>query len=138
MTNHHDNRSLTELVGGLLSDITGLFRKEIELAKAETTEKLRSAVGGVEYLAFGLVLAMGAIGVILSALVTGLAAFFMSRGVLEPNAYLWSSAIIGILVGLGAWMLIARGLAVLRGSNLSLNRTAASLRRDASVLKEKR
>ena len=35
-----ENKSLPELIGGLASDISGLFRKEIELAKTEVSEKV--------------------------------------------------------------------------------------------------
>ena len=35
---------LADLLGGLASDISGLFRKEIQLAKAEASEKLDSAL----------------------------------------------------------------------------------------------
>jgi len=37
-------RPLTDLLGGLASDISGLFRKEIQLAKAEASEKLDHAL----------------------------------------------------------------------------------------------
>ena len=48
-----------------------------------------------------------------------------------------SAAIVGILVGIVAWMLISRGLNGLKASNLKLDRTAHSLQRDASVVKER-
>jgi len=59
----HESRSLPDLIGGLASDISSLFRKEIELAKAEASEKVSSAVGGVVFIAAGGVLALGALGV---------------------------------------------------------------------------
>ena len=60
---------LGDLLSGLASDISGLFRKEIQLAKAEASEKLDVALGAGRNVAIGAVLAIGAIGVFLAALV---------------------------------------------------------------------
>lgn len=135
MANHSDHRPLPELVGGLLTDISGLFRKEIDLAKAEASEKMDRALGGLELLAIGLVFAIGAIGVLLSAAVTGLAAFLVSQGMTGPNANALSAVIVGVIVAILAWAMISRGLGALRSNNLSLDRTATSLRQDAEVIR---
>ncbi|MFN7026828.1 MAG: phage holin family protein, partial [Pseudorhizobium sp.] len=37
MSNQVENRPLSELLSGLVSDFTGLFRKEIDLAKTEAS-----------------------------------------------------------------------------------------------------
>ena len=42
----HGGMGLGDLLGGLVSDISGLFRKEIELAKAEMSQKARKAGAG--------------------------------------------------------------------------------------------
>ncbi|MFN7104687.1 MAG: phage holin family protein, partial [Pseudorhizobium sp.] len=66
MANAMDNRPLSELVSGLVSDITGLFRKEISLAKTEASEKMSQAVTGLEAFGAGLVFAIAAVGVLLA------------------------------------------------------------------------
>ncbi|MEF0942704.1 phage holin family protein [Rhizobium sp. BR 362] len=137
MANHRDDRSLTELMSGLVTDISGLFRKEIDLAKAEASENLNRALGGVEILLVGLVFAIGAIGVLLSAAVNGLAAFLVTQNMAEPNADTLSALIVGIVVALLAWAMVARGISTLRGSSLKMDRTATSLRRDVDVVKER-
>lgn len=137
MIDHEHNRPLSELVTTLVADISGLFRKEIDLAKAEASEKFDRAVGGLEILAIGLVFAIGALGVLLSAAVAGLAALLVAQGFTEPNANALSSVIVGVVAALLAWAMISRGLASLRAENLKLDRTTTSLRRDADVLKEK-
>jgi hypothetical protein len=124
-------------VTGLFSDVTGLLRKEIDLAKTEVSEKLSKAIGGIEVLLAGVVLAIGAIGVLLGALVGVLAAVMVNQGMTEVNADAAAAVIVGLLVAVVAWALVARGLAVLRGSSLNLDRTTASLRRDMNVVKEK-
>ncbi|MDO1580626.1 phage holin family protein [Rhizobium oryzicola] len=137
MANPTDNRSLSELVTGLLGDISGLFRKEVALAKAEASEKMSHALGGVEILGAGLVFAIGAIGVLLAAVVNSLSAFLVARGFAEHNADAISSVVVGVIVALVAWAMISRGLSMLRGNNLTLDRTTTSLRRDAQILKER-
>ncbi|WP_037088536.1 phage holin family protein [Neorhizobium vignae] len=137
MANPLENRSLPELVTGLVSDISGLFRKEIDLAKTEASEKMSHALVGVEAFAAGLVLAICAVGVLLAALVKGLTAFLVSRGMTEPNADALSSVVVGIIVALIAWGLVSRGLAALKGETLKLERTSASLQRDVQVVKDR-
>lgn len=137
MSNNSENRPLSELVTGLVGDLSGLFRKEIDLAKTETSEKISHAMGGVEMLMVGMVFAIGAIGVLLSALVTAVSAFFVARGMSEPNADALAAGIVGVVIAILAWLLMSRGLAILRRTNLSLERTTTSLRRDAEVVKER-
>ncbi len=137
MAKSPENAPLSELLGGLVTDVTGLLRKEIDLAKTEASEKLSKAMSGVEVLIIGLVLAIGAVGVLLSAVVGGLAAFLVTQGFSDTSATALASLIVGIVVALIAWALVSRGLAALRGNNMTLNRTATSLRRDVDAVKEK-
>lgn len=132
-----ESRSLPELIGGLANDISTLFRKEIELVKTEASEKLSQTTNALVLLGGGAVLALGALGVILAAIVTALASFFVDRGMGATAANSLSAAIVGIVVAIIAWLLISRGLNGLKASNLKLNRTAHSLQRDASVVKER-
>ena len=137
MANSMDSRPLSELLSGLVSDITGLFRKEIDLAKTEASEKMSNALTGVEAFAAGIVFAIAAVGVLLAALVNGLAAFLVARGMTESSADALSAVIVGVAVALLAWGMISRGLSTLRGENLKLDRTSSSLRRDAQIIKER-
>ncbi|MBB3137014.1 HAMP domain-containing protein [Rhizobium pisi] len=137
MANSPDNVPLSELIGGLVADVTGLLRKEIDLAKTEVSEKFSQALNGVEVVIFGLVLAIGAVGVLLSALVAGLAAFLVTQGFTETNASALASLIVGVVIALIAWAMVSRGLTALRRSNMKLDRTTTSLRRDVDVVKEK-
>ncbi|NEJ72054.1 phage holin family protein [Rhizobium phaseoli] len=137
MKNSSDNTPLSELIGGLLRDVTGLLRKEIDLAKTEASEKLSNALSGVEVLLIGLVMAIGAVGVLLSAIVSGIAALLVAQGFAEPTANALASVIVGAVIGIIAWLMIARGLAAFRRSNLTLDRTTTSLRRDVQTVKDK-
>lgn len=137
MAKSSENAPLTELISGLVGDVTGLLRKEIDLAKTEASEKLRSALSGLEVMLIGLVLAIGAVGLLLSAAVSALAAFLVSQNFTETSANALASLIIGVVVGLIAWAMVSRGLSALRARNMTLTRTATSLRRDVGVVKEK-
>lgn len=137
MAGFSDGRPLTELLGNLAGDITSLFRKEVQLAKAEASEKVSQAMAGVVQIAIGGVLALGALGVLLSAAVAALGSFLVSQGMTEPSANALAALIIGVIVAAVAWLFISRGMAVLKAGNLALKRTTNSLQRDAAAVKEK-
>lgn len=127
---------LADLLGGLANDISGLFRKEIQLAKAEASEKLDEAVKASRNLAIGGVLAIGAVGVLLAALVTGLAALLINMGMPETAAGFIAGIIVAAVIGGIAWAMISRGIAELKANKLNMQRTTNSLRMDAEVVKE--
>lgn len=137
MSQVNENRSLPELLSGLVADISGLFRKEIQLAKAEASEKVSDMMGGVVSLLIGGVLALGALGVLLSALVTLIASFFVAQGIDPTLSNAIAAGIVTIVVGIIAWIFISKGLNSLKASNLNLNRTTTSLGRDADIVKER-
>jgi flagellar biosynthesis protein FliQ len=129
--------SLTDLLGSLVSDVTGLFRKEVQLAKAEASEKLDQALDASKGLAIGAVLAIGATGVLLAALVAGLAAILVAiGGMSEPTADFVAALVVGLVVGGIAWSFISKSIAAWKATRLNLNKTTHSLARDAQVVKE--
>jgi len=132
-----DTRPLGDLISGLVSDISGLFRKEIDLAKTEASAKISNAASGLGMFAVGLVLAVGAIGVLLAAIVNGLGAMLLAQGFTEANADALASIVVALVVGVAAWIAISRGLAIVRNTNPTMPRTVSSLRRDAEVVKER-
>lgn len=125
-----------DLLGGLVADITGLFRKEIQLAKAEASEKFDDAMKAGRMIAIGAVLAIGAVGVFLAALVSGLAALLVNAGMQGEAASFVSALVITIIVGIIAWAMINRGMAEFRASRLNMDRTTESLRMDAETVRE--
>jgi len=137
MSMPNESRPLAELLGGLASDISTLFRKEVQLAKAEASEKVSEATGAISSIAIGGVLALGALGVLLSAIVSLLAAWFVGMGMDPTLANAIAAFIVTAVVGIIGWLSISRGLNALKGTNLNMNRTAASLGRDADVVKER-
>jgi len=127
---------LGDLLSGLAADISGLFRKEIELAKAEASEAIGDAMTAGRNLAIGMILAIGAIGVFLAALVAGGTALLVGMGMAEPAANFISALVITVIVGGVAWAMISRGLAELKANRLNMQRTTHSLQMDAAAVKE--
>jgi hypothetical protein len=129
-------RPITDLLGSLVSDISGLFRKEIELAKAEASEKVEEAAKAGRNLAIGAVLAIGAIGVFLAALVSGLTALLVNMGMSEQPANFIAAIVVTAVIGAIAWAMISRGLAELKANKLNMERTVHSVRMDANTVRE--
>ena len=137
MAVNNEGRPIAELLGGLVTDMSTLFRQEVQLAKTEASEKVSQTMAGVGAIAVGAVLVLGALGVFLAAVVSLLAAVLVNLG-MDPNlANALSAIVVTAVVGFIGWASISKGRAALNASNLNLNRTAASLGRDADIVKER-
>ena len=136
MSSFSEQRSLPDLLRDLMSDVTSLFRKEIQLAKAEASEKIDDAMKAGRSLAIGGVLAIGATGVFLAALVTGLAALFINLGMAETPASFVAGLVVTVVIGAIAWAFISRGIADFKTNKLNMQRTTNSIRMDAETVKE--
>jgi Putative Actinobacterial Holin-X, holin superfamily III len=119
---HGDDRSLKELFGDLTTSVSTLFRNEIELARAETSEKINHALVAAGSLAAGGILA-------LAALVIGLTELGLAPAL--------AALIVGGGVAIIAFVLIYKGINDFKASNLAPSRTVESLRRDAQMIKER-
>jgi len=137
MTDFSNQPSTFALLRRLADDVLGLFRKEIELAKAEASEKVDRIIGAAELLVIAAVLMIGAVGVLLSALVGFVATFLVDQGMSEQAASAVSSGVIGVVLAIVAWAMMSRALRNLRLSNLALPKTVDALGRDAELVKEK-
>jgi len=137
MSETNESRPLAELLGTLASDISTLFRKEVQLAKTEASEQISQTMAAASSIAIGGVLLLGALGVLLSAIVGILAAFLVGMGVDPTLANAISAFIVTAVVGIIGWMSLSKGLDALKARNLNMNRTTASLGRDAEIVKER-
>lgn len=123
-----DDRSLKSLLGDLSGSISTLFRKEIQLARAETSEKITQSMVAMGAIAGGAILALAALIVLLQALVIAIS----EMGV--PPAL--AALIVGLVVAAIAYFMIHKGTNDLKASSLTPDRTMDSLRRDAQLVKE--
>ena len=137
MSHANEGRPLTELVGGLVGDLSSLFRKEIQLAKTEASEKVSEVSGAVGSIAVGGVLLLGALGVLLAAVVSLLSALMVNAGVNPTLSNALGALVVTLVVGIIGCTSLSKGLHALKASNLNMNRTASSLGRDANVVKER-
>jgi hypothetical protein len=125
---HTDDRSLKDLIGDLTNSVSTLFRKEIELARAETSEKVNQAAVAAGSIAAGGILALAALIVLLQALVIALTELGLAPAL--------SALLVGGVVAGIAFALIYKGTNDLKAGSLAPNRTVDSLRRDAEMVKE--
>ena len=115
----HDEASTAEMVGRITENLSALFRKEIELAKAETkAEAVKAGMGA------GMLAAAGVLSLIILGLVSMAGAQWLSNEMDLQWAYLTVA---------GIWLVIAVILALVGRSKLrTLNpvpeRTAETLR----------
>jgi hypothetical protein len=121
------DRSVPELVTSALSQLSTLFRKEVQLARAEMSEKLGSMSTAAMPLAAGGGMLLAALFLLLLALSAWLATF-MATG--------WALLIVGVVAAILGYALLRGGLSKLSASNLKPERTAEQLSRDAQVAKE--
>ena len=124
-----DERSLGELFGELARDMGLLVRQEVGLATTEMTRKVTRAAQDVAMAAVGgLVLYAGLLG-ILAALVIGLAAAGLSW---------WQAAlVVGVVAAVIGALLMQRGLAALKHTDLAPRAALESLKEDTQWAKDR-
>jgi hypothetical protein len=122
------NRSVLDLFTQLVDNMSFLFRKEIELAKAEMSEKAGEVGAGAAKAAVGGVLMIPAIVMLLWAVVAWLETIDIPIR--------WGTLIVGVIVALIGFMLLKSGMNAASAANLKPRRTANQLQRDAAVVKE--
>jgi hypothetical protein len=118
--------------GGLLSDALGnvseMVRNEVDLARAEITENIKSAGAAISLLAGAGIVALVALNVLAAALVAALA-----EAGIEPG---WAALIVGVVFGGIAYAMMTKGLNDLKLSSLAPTRTVKNVQRDAAAVKD--
>jgi len=122
-----EDRSLSELLSDVTTEVATLFRKEVELAKAETTEQVsRAAKAG------GMLGAAAVIGFLDLILFSFALAWALSEVVPEGVAF----AIVGVVFAIVAGVLAMAGKKRLANVNPMPNQTVQTLRQDVQVAKD--
>ena len=125
---HNYNRSVPEIFSSILNQLTNLFRKEMQLARTEVSEKVGQAVGGIVMVLIGAVLLIPALVILLQA---GVAALIDAG--MEAH---WAALIVGGAALLLGAILAMIGVSRLKAENLAPKRTIEQLRQDTVVAKE--
>ena len=121
-------RSTPGLVSDVLTHVSNLVRKEVDLARTEVSENVTRAGVAIGLLVGALVIALVALNVLAAALVAALTAMGLDAG--------WAAIIVGGVLAIIAFAMVAKGLNDLKLSSLAPTRTAKNVQRDAETVKE--
>jgi hypothetical protein len=102
--------------------------KEGQLLRSEFSDKVAQVQSGALELAAGAVCMLVALIILLQAVVIGLTNLGLGAG--------WSALIVGVVVALIGGILVMRGTKNMKPKNLTPERTATQLSRDAELVKE--
>ena len=121
-----ERESIAALFRRLIADVGALMRSEIHLARSEVGASVSAASTGLAFAAIGAVLALVAVVLLLVGVVVWLA---------EHIGLLAALLGVGAALAIVAALLVVSGAGKLRQVSLAPKRAAASLKRDAQMLK---
>ncbi|MFQ8433858.1 phage holin family protein [Amaricoccus sp. W119] len=124
-----EDRGATTLLADLVGQVTELFRKEIELLRAEIGETKNKATSALGFILVGAVLALTALNVLAAALVRAIEHAGLDAG--------WAALIVGGVLLVIALVLARKGMGDLKASEFAPRRTTRAVSRDAAMAKEK-
>ncbi len=127
MATRAEDRSLSELLSDVTGELATLFRKELELAKVETSEQVSQAVKAGAML--------GAAGVV-AFLAAMLLAFAAAWGLAEVLPTGFAFLIVGVMVLLVAALLGSVGKKKMSGVSPVPDQAVATLRADVQVARD--
>ncbi|HDZ80109.1 MAG TPA: phage holin family protein [Roseobacter sp.] len=122
------NKSTGSLLSDALTHVSSLVRSEVDLARAEINDNLKSAGIAIGMIAGAVVVALTALNVLTAALVAALTEAGVPAG--------WSALIVGIALAIVAYFMVSKGTNDLKLSSLAPTRTAKNVKRDAQAVKE--
>ena len=128
MKDEERRKGTAGLFADVLTHVSNLVRKEMDLARAEMGENLQRAGVAVGLLVGAMVIALVALNVLAGALVAAIAELGLETG--------WAALIVGGVLALIAYLMVAKGLNDLKATSLAPTRTAKNVRRDAEAVKE--
>ena len=129
------SRSLGSLFTALSRQLSTLFRRELALARAELSEKVREAGSGLALLTAGGMIILIGLFFIVQAVVFGIVALLDLWLPAEIAVWL-GPLLVGLAAVLVGWALLSSGRRKLSAETLAMQRTADSLREDTALAKE--
>jgi hypothetical protein len=127
--NLREERSLGELFGQLSQDLSLLFRQEIQLARAEMTEKLSKLTANlISVLAGGFVTYIG-------VLALGAALILALHEIADISPWV-SALIVGVLLAGVGYAMLSRGLKELKRVDLAPRKTVENIKEDVQTIKD--
>ena len=119
---------IADNVRAFVRDGVELVRKEVQLAKLETSEKIGMLANGIVFVIVGALLLVVALGFLAEALVEWLATVVGSESL--------AALIVGIIVAVVGIVLVMRGKSNLSPENLKPSRTVRTTERGYEKLSE--
>ncbi len=122
------DRSLGDLFSELTRELTQLVRQEAALAKSEIAQKASEVTKNVGFLAAGGAIAYAGFLALIAGFIIVLA---------ELGLPWWIAALlVGAVVSAAGYFLVQKGLAALKQSSLTPDKTLASLKEHRETMKE--
>ena len=121
-------RSIPELTKDMAFHLGDMFRNELKLARVEATEGVKSLGGAVGLIVAGAVVGASALTLLLLAVAYGLSSVMPMWG---------AAAVVAILAGILAWMMVKAGQKALKPDELSLTSTREQVSRDIKTISER-
>lgn len=121
------DRPFSQILQDIVANVQDIIRLEVRLAKAEMSEQAGKAARGVTTLAIGAGLAFFGLGFVLLAVVYALST------VMAPWA---AAAIVGVVLGAVAAMMMSAGRKHLRGVDMKPERTIQSVKENVKWAKD--
>jgi len=122
------DKGVVDLAGDALREIATLIQTELQLLRAEITEKLTFTALSAALIGAGVLLLMATIVLVLEAAITGLVAFGLSW-----TASTLTVALVTFIIGAG---LIWLGVNRLSAARLAPTRTIDQLHKDSTIAKQ--
>jgi len=128
MTPDKDSRSIPALFSDLVQQLSTLVQTEGKLLRSELSQSAHKLGSGAMEVGAGALLLLAALMILLQALIVAL-----SNLGLDPA---WASLLVGVVVAVIGAILVKRGTANMAPSELTPDRTAEQLRKDAALAQE--
>jgi hypothetical protein len=121
------NPSILQIVRALVDDLGTLMGKELDLAKAETAEKIEQVQTGIVAILFGMLVGFCALLILVQAVVVALS------NVMPPAL---AASAVGIVLAIIAFVAIRSGETHLKLKNLAPRRTMRSVSAQTNKIRE--
>ncbi len=128
-------RTTRTLLSDLRAEVTALFRQEVALARQETSEKARTAVRNTASIATGGGVAFAGLVFLLLAATGGLFVWLW-QAMAWYHALWLSPLIVGAVVALVGYIMVAKGKHTLRKQSMVPRKTVDTMRENKQWLKE--
>jgi hypothetical protein len=128
MNDTAQSQGTVSLLAQLASSIPELVRKEVQLLRAEMSEKGQEVGVAIGLIVGGAIMAITALNVLAAALVSAIAETGLAPG--------WAALIVGGIIAICAFALMAKGENNLKTARLAPTRTMRSVGKDAAVIRE--